>query len=438
MTHVHVEAGLLRAQNLECRDPDVVEFFTDAPAEARGDLLCRALAFGVVGLRAMGVAGQIEIVEREFLQLSARFQSALSDVQTRILQQVDNTFDPNKTESVSARIGTTVTQAHNEAARVIEGARAQLERLVADSFNPDLATSCVYRISKLVSDTREQIERAFDPGREGSYLARLVSVVDEYFGERGTVAEVIAAQVAPAKVEVLTALKELRDVLVGQSAAAEARRRSSASGDDFEGEVEVALRRLAQAYGDTVERVGTRAGEAGRAKAGDFVVQLREGPRLVVEAKDLSNPMPLRGERGILSILRNSMLNRRADFGIAVMKDKGGFPQEVGSFNEYDGDKLLCHFGSTGEMLETAYRWARAALLARAAREEGLDATVIEEGIDEARLALRELDKIEAKAKSIAKTAGEIQSLVTIQVLRADESLSRAIAGLTLRVPKAS
>jgi len=47
------------------------------------------------------------------------------------------------------------------------------------------------------------------------------------------------------------------------------------------------------AYGDTVERVGTQPGEAGRSKHGDFVVQLPGGARFVVEAKKRSAPLPL-------------------------------------------------------------------------------------------------------------------------------------------------
>src|SRR5207245_4402558 len=114
---------------------------------------------------------------------------------------------------------------------------------------------------------------------------------------------------------------------------------------------------------------------------GDFVVQLREGGRFVVESKDYSNPVPLRGDNGILAILRASMVNRSADFAIAVMKESSGFPKEVGAFNDYDGDKVLCIFGHGGQMLETAYRWARAGLLAAGAAKRGIDLAAGEAGM---------------------------------------------------------
>lgn len=80
------------------------------------------------------------------------------------------------------------------------------------------------------------------------------------------------------------------------------------------------LCRLAAVHGDTVERVGALAGDAGRSKRGDFVVQLPSGPRFVVEAKKRSTPLPLRGDRGMLALLDDSLVNRGATFAIAVAR----------------------------------------------------------------------------------------------------------------------
>lgn len=63
------------------------------------------------------------------------------------------------------------------------------------------------------------------------------ALVDSYFGQDGTVAELVAAQVAPVKTEVLQALQGVRELIVGQAMAADERQRSPASGLDFEDEV---------------------------------------------------------------------------------------------------------------------------------------------------------------------------------------------------------
>ena len=296
----------------------------------------------------------------------------------------------------------------------------------------------MYRIAKLVADTHAQLDRAFDPAYEGSHLAKLAGLVDSYFGEHGVLSELVAAQVTPVKGELLQALQGVRELIVGQAMAAEARDRSPASGLDFEDEVEAVLCRLASAYGDTVERVGTQPGDAGRSKRGDFIVQLPDGARFVVEAKKRSTPLPLRGDRGVLAMLEESMVNRGASFAVAVAKDQAAFAKEVGTFNDYDTNKVLCRLGDGGELLEVAYRWARTALLLGTARNSGVDVSVIGSAIDEARRALRELDRIEAKAKSIAHGADEIQSLLSFQVRRMNAALDEAIAGLAYSETRAA
>jgi hypothetical protein len=434
---VRIGAGVV-AFDGECRDPEVVGFLSELPEGSRWDVACRAFSVGVVGLKAMGVAGHLEVVEREFLALKQGFGAALQDVESRLLERIDLTFDPDRAQSVSARLGLTIAQAHAAAGKVVQDVESQLGTLIADSFNPDLATSCVFRIAKLVADTRAELDRAFDPSYEGSHLARLASLVDDYFGEGGTVADVVAAQMLPVKAELLQSLQALRDLVVSQAAATQARRLSPASGGDFEDEVESVLCRLAKAYGDSVHRVGAQAGESGTSKKGDFIVQLAQGPRFVVEAKDHSSPITLRGDRGILAALQASMINRNAQFAMAVVRDEKAFPKEVGAFNDYDQDKILCRLGEFGELLEAAYRWARTALLAGMAVNQGLDVATVESGIEEARRALRELARIEGKAKAITKGADEILSLVQFQLRRANAALDHAAEGLSPAQEKAS
>ncbi len=435
---VNVLEDRVAFEQLVTRDPEVVSFFAEMPLPTAGEVAVRALTVGVAGLKAMGVAGRMELIEKEFLKLTHGFSQSLATVERALTDKVDATFDPARAESVSARLSSTIQAANKSTSATIDEARVQLQRLIGDAFNPELTTSCVFQIVEQLGETRQQLDRAFDPAVEGSYLARLTEEVSEYFGDDGKIAGIVAAQVAPFRKELMDALQGLRDALVGQAAATQIRRLSPMSGGDFEDEVEDALRQVARRYGDSVERLGYQAGDSGMARCGDFVVRLREGGCIVVEAKDYSNPIPLRGDRGILALLRGSMVNRSAGFAIGVMKDAGGFPKEVGSFNDYDGDKVLCVFGEGGQLLEAAYRWARTSLLAKLAAKQGLDLAAVEEGIEEARRALRELARIEGKAKSIAKTADEIQGLVTFQARRAAKALDAAAAGVILEVREAS
>lgn len=133
---VDVEEDKVVLRGLECREGDVVAFFADAPPETRVGIAGRALGIAVAGLRAMGVAGPVELVEREFAKLTHQFDQALATTEGQLLERVNSTFDPDHAESVSARLAASVTDAHDAAGKAVADARSQLERLIQDSFNP--------------------------------------------------------------------------------------------------------------------------------------------------------------------------------------------------------------------------------------------------------------------------------------------------------------
>jgi hypothetical protein len=427
-TTVKLQTDAVVINGLVTRDPRAVAFFEEISAESRAEVAIRALEVGVAGLRAAGVSGQLELVERKFTELAGEFSRGLSQVEIRLMDRVDTTFDPDEAGSVSARLGTTIGQAYGEALTVVDELKGSLEKTIGDTFDPDQTTSAVFRLSQLVDRTKAEIDRLFDPSRDDSHLSKLIAIIDDYFGEGGSAEDLVASQVNPVKEEILGELRELRDLVVGKAAAAAERKKSAASGWDFEDEVEEVLCRLASAHGDSVQRVGAERDDTGREKKGDFVVQLREGPRFVLEAKDRSNPVTLRGERGLLAALAASMANRNAAFGVAVMKSEAGYPKEVGCFNDYDGNKVLCVYGADGRLLDVAYRWARVSLLA--GEDRAVDVAAVDEGVQEAREALRELARVKAKAKAIVTSADEIQAIVEFQVRRARRALDEASEGL--------
>ncbi len=74
-------------------------------------------------------------------------------------------------------------------------------------------------------------------------------------------------------------------------------------------------------------------------------------------------------------------------------------------------------------------------MLLGTASDEAIDVSVVGNAIDEARRALPELARLEAKAKSIAHGADEIRSLLRSQVRRLNAALDDAAAGLSNQRP---
>jgi hypothetical protein len=297
------------------------------------------------------------------------------------------------------------------------------------------ARADVDQVERGFEQLRREFQKAFDPDRKNSYLGQLAGTVGELLGEDGAVAAALAENGETVTNTILEQIAQLRDAVVGSIAAAAERDKGTAKGCDFESDVETVLCRLARIYGDSVENVSTTSGEAGASKKGDFVVALAEGPRFTVESKNKSTAITLRGAAGILAALDASMLNRHADFAIAVSKFGEALPKEVGTFNPYDKDKIVCAFGEDGAMLEVAYRWARMQLLLELDEAESdVDVEAVRTALADAHSAVSELAKIKAKATAITKTAGEIQSIVEWQVARARQALSQAEQALEVEV----
>lgn len=136
MGSVEVCDDAIVVRELESRDPEVVAFFADVPAESRTGFAARALSLGVTGLSAVGVAGQAQVVEREFRDLMRRFEEVLGKVEGDMLRNVRETFDPQRRESVSGQLSAAIAEAHGDAKRTVEGANEELRGLIAESFNP--------------------------------------------------------------------------------------------------------------------------------------------------------------------------------------------------------------------------------------------------------------------------------------------------------------
>ena len=237
------------------------------------------------------------------------------------------------------------------------------------------------------------IREHFNPDREGSPLHAL----REYLGR---------------------SLAEIRDALNAREAAREAAAKEAARGTqkgrDFEARCGEDLDLAARPYSDVVERTADSSGRAGKSKKGDFVATLDGGgPRIVFEMKDTASigPAAIRGE------LKEAMDNRGAAYGVLVARSRASLPGSVGWFNEYDGNKLVCAVEDEegnpaigGDMIQTAYKWARARLAGAGAPEAGeADAALMAAKAAEIGEHAAELASIRRECTNIDKSSGKIR-----------------------------
>jgi len=181
-------------------------------------------------------------------------------------------------------------------------------------------------------------------------------------------------------------------------------------GYEFEDACEEILSRCT-GFGESLTRTTDEVGRIPGSRKGDFVIELENGRKIVLEVKDRSSI----SLKTIKEELKEAIENREADYGIFVSKYKEALPKDVGWFNEY-GNILVCALGSSEansfhpEILEIAYQWAKL----RLKREGEVDKEAVEVAIselDKLNDQLNELSKIKTKCSNARKALDEIENI---------------------------
>jgi hypothetical protein len=206
------------------------------------------------------------------------------------------------------------------------------------------------------------LAKMFDPEVEGSYLWRLKD------------------QVKKDHEALMTGLK------IQEATAAEAAR-GTRQGLDFQEDVFGLVEAAADAFGDRVEAVWSKAGSNG-GKVGDIVCQLDAGDtggaeqRIVIEVKD--TPITSVGKGSFYKELDTAMANRNAHLAIGVIESDHAGP--AAPFQYVAPNYILVSVvkdATTSLELQVAYRFARALLQSRAVRREArLDMEAFQGGLD--------------------------------------------------------
>jgi len=163
-------------------------------------------------------------------------------------------------------------------------------------------------------------------------------------------------------------ITDLRDKIIGDIASKEAYGKTSLKGKDFEIELLNMLRGLTKYYGDIIEPVGEVITDSKR-KVGDLLIGIRdpllgeEELLMVVEAKDRTY-VNVEGKGGLLHELTEGIINRKADFGVAIMKNRAGLPDYVGHFRFYEPNMIVTCCDEP-IAIELAYRFGRSIALTR-------------------------------------------------------------------------
>ena len=322
---VLVADGVVYLRELEEADDEVVRVVaeSDDPVAAVG----RCLKVGARALRAANVTVDVDVIERSFSELEARFQSRVSDAVDEIARTTTGLLD----EDGGALTGT-LTSFH-----------AELEQLLGDTFDADSKSSVVATIEQLVLGTMKGL---ITPEIADSPIGRLkTELVDTVQREVGDMAE---------------ELRRVTEHLGILDATDDVYEQTTGKGFDYEDLVDECVGTLAANYGDLAEVTAKQSGSSA-SHVGDEVVTLNRDDTHGVEARfTLEMKNRALNMRKTMAELDEALCNRDALAAIAVFRSQDQAPTSV-PFQHYD-DKAIVVFDPDDEddsALRLAYMWAR-------------------------------------------------------------------------------
>lgn len=324
-------------------------------------------------------------------------------------EQMDRRLEQALRIGVLAITSTGASQNVNFVEAAFESMRSEFDRKMDSVFDEKGPLSD--EIKRHFGEDGALIREHLNPDREGSPLHALRAYLDR-------------------------TLAEIRDTLKAREAAREVAAKGTQKGREFEEQCEADLNEAARPHSDAIDKTGDVAGRAGRSKKGDFVATLDgSGRRIVFEMKDVDRIGPTM----IKAELKEAMDNRDAAYGVLVAKSRASLAGSIGWLNEYDGNKLVCAVedgegnpAMDGEMIQVAYRWARARAAGEAqeARAGEVDAALVEEKareisdhIDEARSIKRECTNIDRSSEKIRAWAESAEKGLKAKIDAVVESL---------------
>ena len=248
------------------------------------------------------------------------------------------------------------------------------------------------------------------------------SLIKDHFGQDGRIIKEVfspSREESPLyvlKQELGASLSEIMNQLAANKGAAIEREKGTQKGFDFEDRCSRQLELIARTHSDKLEKTGTLSGKLGNSKKGDFVITLGDtGQVIVFEAKDNRSV----SQNDIQKEMSEAMKNRNADYGIFIMRKRSMLPDAVGWFNEYDGNHLICAVEDDDgvildhEIIEIAYKWARARLRLTDMDGTKSDISFMLEKSNEIKLKIAEMKQIRRQCTIIENASGEIRHTAT-------------------------
>ncbi len=356
-------------------DQEVYDALSAMSVDSVPSFLKRAIRVGVIALKDVITAVKLDYVKREFDHLNT---------------QLERVF--------TKQLGP-------------EGMKGELEKIFGDNGQLQRALGEIFGEDGTLS------RDILDPDKDSTPIGGLRKTIESYF--KGKDSEVYSmldphkkdSPVNRLREELVTKLDAIKTDLDAYLLKKKLIEKTTQKGFEFEDNLEVYLKQITRPFNDYVERVSKALGKS-RTKEGDFTIAINDSTvsestlRILVETKAVED-LPVT-KRGLLGYLDRAMVNRDAEFAIAVSETP--LQSEGGRFREFEGNKILCEFADDGLPVEVAYKVARVRLLLGKLKETGkVDVAKINAKIDDIRNQLEIIRGIKTRLTGISNASDKVK-----------------------------
>lgn len=433
--HIEILADSVLVIDLTITDDRAVSLVRRAGSTGGAAVVRNMISLGATGLEAMSDAQHLDFVREQVSGLMMKTEGAVDRLGERLLLRADEKFDPARPGSYSQQVKAEVDRARGELTRAVQEAatqirddEAKLRRELDGSLNPSVQGSCTQLALKAIEEILAKVRTDFDPENKNGHAAHLTSQLESYAAAGGPFEARLKAELKEAQSEILEELRALRDAVVREQTVRTTK--PAVIGDDFEGAVEATLAQLARhAEGDWVQNVSREVGEVTDARSGDFDYHLGGGGVIAIEARNRQGVVALGGKTGVLEELKKAKANRKADFAVYCVASEDALPEQVGYLQRYD-DRIVCCFGTHGEILVLAVKFARLCFMKQQELADGAHADIARAALDDIQRKVTTLAAVKRWCTNISESAEKIRGHVGGVMVDVSEAVERAAAAL--------
>lgn len=404
--------------HLKVSSSEVINFLLSFPEEIRVQQSIKMLEIGALVLSRVDSHRDVDYLNNKLTKVLDEVGQKFSSLELQFKNILAQSLDPavagnplNKANELLILNSQTANMRFEEMLKFFQSwISKEVEKLqdhcftLDKSIDPTNQNGYLAYLIKSISDFDENLNRQFLESNTESLLYKIQKVSSASFDTSSPVGQLIGSLKAE--------ITSLRDAVMSLRGEKEIEEVSTIKGFYFEEIVYSALQEIAKPYGDLVEDVSKTVEVITQSKKGDFLYSLLDSnSRLVIDAKNYKKFSSL---KAMLEYLKEAMKTREASFGILVAPDEESLQKQIGSWNFYEGDKII----TTLDNLEITLKFAKYFLKTKSIKEDPgkIDLSSFKDKVEILQRKIKDISNIKTKlsklSNGVTSSISELQGLL--------------------------